>query len=123
MFACGILIALCAASAATVKMYFLDHQLVPLAPFESPFLDQTRMKEFLLGNCIWTIYATWGAWTIAMYAMTFISFVMNYRTKAELLAEDFKDLDEMWMGKVNVSLEYKHAFLRNICIKRQDMNK
>lgn len=105
-----------------VKAYLFDKEFVALIPMEIPFCDQSTLSGFLIANVMQGCYGFWACICTVIYGTCFITVIGSYTMGAELLAEDFRDLDEMWTGKIQVSVAYRHAFLRNICRKRQDMN-
>lgn len=57
------------------------------------------------------------------YGALFIYCILMYALKVDLIGNDFKDLDEMWADEASVPLHFKHAYLKNICKKRQDLKK
>lgn len=91
-------------------------------PLEILFVDQSTMSGLLISWAIHGIMGIYSDFGTILYGLLFINLIMNYKMGVELLAEDFKNLDKMWTGEVEATIAYRHAFLRNICIKRQDMN-
>lgn len=94
-----------------------------LIPMEILFCDQSTWSGYLVANSIQAVTAFTASICTVIYGLTFITIVGSYGLGAELLAEDFEDLDKMWTGEIEASVAYRHAFLRNICQKRQDMNR
>lgn len=96
---------------------------MPLVPMEILFCDQSQLSGFIATNIVQAIIGFYAATAIIIYGVIFIVSIRGYDFHVNLLAEDFQDLDNMWNGIINVSVAYRHDYLRNICEKRQDMNK
>lgn len=109
--------------AFTFKICIIDKELATIFPMEMLFCDHSTMEGVLVANILQLFAGASFILFINTYASTFILFIYNYITTLNLLAEDLKDLDKMWTGGMEVSVGYKHAFLFNICKKRQDMNR
>lgn len=105
-----------------VKVFIVEGELLSLIPMEIVFCDKSTKIGFAAANFMQAIMATYAVFCVANYAISFIIIICSYNLQVNLLEEDLKDLDEMWSGKMEVSLAYRRAFLINICKKRQDMN-
>lgn len=106
-----------------ITTFFVDKKLVALMPLEILFCDQSTTYGFFFAN---SVQATMGLhlylFTLT-YTSLFVTYITNYSVQVNLLAIDFNHLDKMWTGEINQPVAYRHAFLLNICKKRQDSNK
>lgn len=106
-----------------VKMHFVDKKLVALMPLDVLFCDQSTTFGYVMTTFV---QVTMGLHLLLISFATTLplfTYILTYDVQVYILGENFKELDEMWTGKRNVSLAYRHAFLLNMCKKRQDMNK
>lgn len=93
-------------------------------PIEVWFCDQSTTHGFIFATCVQMLIAQQLVMFSLEYTGSFITHIFGYDTQVNLLAEDFKNLDKMWTDEKNASgVATKHAFLLNICKKRQDMIK
>ncbi|KAJ6633935.1 hypothetical protein Bhyg_17934, partial [Pseudolycoriella hygida] len=78
-----------------IMFYLPKNELIMLSPLQFPFIDQSTIFGYLTTN---------GTFWIAVL----------------LIGDDFEQLDRMWADK-SETLNCKRLFLRNICIRCQDM--
>lgn len=100
--------------------YFVEHRYMALLPSEILFVDQSSMSGFLTANAIMAFCGVYAASGTIFFVTLFILIVSNITVQVELIGDDFKSLDEMWANK-KTTLAYRHAFLRTICVRCQDM--
>lgn len=105
------------------KTFIVDNEWMALIPMEILFCDQSTLVGFLVANVVQAELGLHGTIASISYELIFIIIISNYSIFVNLLAEDFKDLDKMWTDEIKVTVAYRHAFLLNICKKRQDMNR
>lgn len=107
-----------------LKSYFVDNEWVSLLPLEVVFCDQSTFTGFVAANFVQAYMGTIAILATIMSGSGFLICVCNYIWQVDLIGQDFHDLDEMWNGIKTVSTTYyRHAYLRNIFKKRQDLNK
>lgn len=115
---------LCVATFAIVPLYsyFVENELMSLLPMELPFVDKSTAVGFIIGNSHTLICASLAAVGMIMYSSVFIFSVCMYSTLISLIEVDLNDLDKLWAtGECNeITLTYKLASMRNICMKRRD---
>lgn len=109
--------------AVPIKTYFVDNELVALMPVEILFCDPSTTLGFTFKTFVQILMGV--HLVLISYASTvpLFTYILTYDVEVNILGENFNELDEMWTNHRNVSLAYRHAFLFNMCKKRQDMNK
>lgn len=106
-----------------LKILIVDNQLPFLIPIDIFVVDKDTTLGYVITNLVQMIMGSFSAVCVLLYGLTFVFCIGNYKIQVHLISQDFKDLDDLWSKDSSVSLAYKRAFLRNICIKCQDMNK
>lgn len=109
--------------AVPAKSFIVDKEMVLLFPMKIAFCDESTVSGFIGATIAQVVMGMLAAFGVMLYGTSFVVVVFNYLFKVDLIREDFKDLDEMWHRTNAVSMEYKRAYLKNICMKRQDMKK
>jgi len=112
----------CTAYALTPFAYYVMRgEIIPLLPVEIIFLDQSKTNDFVIASITHLMMGSYAGAATVVFGSGVILIIFNYTFQVDIIAEDFIELDEMW--KNNIPLETKRSFLRNICRKRQDMNR
>lgn len=106
-----------------IMVYINTREIIPLMPVEVVFCDQSQKAGFIVATIVHMCFGFYAATATVIYGAASIFCISNYIFQVDLIAEDFIELDSMWNGKNNIRVAYKRAFLKNICKKRQDMNK
>lgn len=123
LFILGVVLCVGFFLACPLKGFIVDKELISLLPIEIVFVDQSNSSGFIVANCIMIVLGSVAALGLVVYDAVFIFAIFVYGFKVDLMEQDLKDLDEMWADKIIVPLAYKHAYLRNIAKKRQDLNR
>lgn len=105
------------------KAYIVDNELQSTVPIEIIFVDQSTTSGFVVANIVMSTMGILAYFFSVFYGQAFIFCIFNFSVQVDLIGEDFENLNEMWTDTVGMNIPYKRAFLRNICIKCQDMNK
>lgn len=143
VFFVGLIASLCGYGSVPVLLFVFKGQFISLIPIEIIFIDQVReillfyyiscdsikiyFKStkigFLAANVLMVLLGIYALMSSCMYGSGFIIIVCNYSFLVNLIEQDLKDLDAMWsdVNKNQTTLQYRHAFLRNICTKVQDL--
>lgn len=123
MFPLCTLICIAAFVACPIKSYIIDNKLLSPVPMEIVFFNQTTTRGFIVANFIISTKGILAYLFSVFYGLTFIFCVLNYSIQIELIDEDIKKLNEMWADDTaDITVAEKRAFLKNICIKLQDIN-
>lgn len=123
MFTVGIFLGGALYCGGPLKSYLVDGKFILIAPLEVLFINQNTPTGFAIANVVVSIIAGFGALGTILYGGLIIFGILMYSSQINLIGQDFKELDEMWAEDSSVSLAYKQSFLKNICIKRQDIQK
>lgn len=120
----GIGVTLCISSYAILPLqsYFVNGEMKPILPFQTIFCDMSTLSGYLSASFVHLISGLYGGLATIMYASFFLVCICYYTIQADLIGEDLKDLDKLWAGKSTASVAYRHAYLKNICMKIQDMH-
>lgn len=118
----GVFVLLFCYIAVPVKFYIVDNILIPIIPFEFPF-DQTTVSGMIISLIIQGSLGSYAFLASIMFGSGFCICISSYNVLVDLIGQDFADLDEMWNGSSTTSVYYRHAFLRNICQKLQDLER
>lgn len=105
------------------KAFLVDGQYISLLPIKIMFIDQSTLSGFLTANVIMSIMGLMANIGTAYSILLIVNVISNYAIMVDGVEDDFKCLDEMWSGTSDTSVKYRHLFLRNICQKKQDMEK
>lgn len=103
-------------------VYVVKHEILTLMPIEIIFCDVTQASGLFVATIPHMIMGYYAASVTLLSALIFIFCMSNYILQGNLILDDFQMLDGVWNDINNISLEYKRAFLVNICKKREDMN-
>lgn len=123
LYAVGVTSCLGLFVACPIKALVVDKELMSLLPIEIIFVDQSTYLGFAVGNCAMAVMGIYAALGTILYGAAFIFCVLMYALKVDLIGQDLKDLDEMFADKSTVPLAFRHAYLKNICKKRQDIKR
>lgn len=118
----GVIICIFSYVALPIKLFLVDDVWMSLLPMEIIFCEQSTLSGFLAANAVQAHMGIYYGLATMMYPSVFLVSICYYRFQVELVGEDFKDLDKMWNGTSTTSVGYRHAYLRNICHKLQDMH-
>lgn len=121
LYALGVALSCILFVVSPIKEYFVDNELTLLMPLDVVFIDESTIKGFLIANLILATLGLLAADGVAFYGCGFVYCMGNYSMQIDIIGEDFKDLDEMWTDETAVPIAYKRAYLKNICMKCQDM--
>lgn len=102
-----------------IAVYVVNKELIPLIPIKIIFCDHS----YTLTIIVQTFMGGYSVYSTIIYGAVMIFCISNYILQMDLIGEDFQELDRMWKRGNDVSIAYKHAFLKNLCKKRQDINK
>lgn len=105
-----------------VIFYLVKDEMMSLIPCEVPFIDQSSVSGFFTANLMMSVNGVLAVCGTIFCATTYILLIANYTVQVELIGDDFNNLDEMWADQKQ-PLQHKQAFLRNICMRCQDMDK
>lgn len=105
------------------KSYFVDGVLMTLLPVEIMFVNQSTYVGYAIGSGYIGLTGCYAVLGTILYGASFILAVLLYSLHINLIEEDFKDLDDMWMEGSVVPLVHRRYYLTNICKKRQDIQK
>lgn len=105
-----------------VKEALLDNVWPLFIPLEM-IIDISTTSGYIIANGIQSILGVYADLQTILYGTTFACCICIHSFIVDLIEEDFKDLDEMHSGGSNVPLAYRRAFLKNILLKQQDINK
>lgn len=122
MFTVCVLVNACLFLSVPFISYSVNKELISLAPIEILFIDQSTLSGYFTANLILSLDGILAASGTIFCATLYILLISNFTVQVELIEDDFKCLDEMWADKKR-SLAYKRAFIQNICMRCQDMNK
>lgn len=122
IFALSIFANVCLFLSVPVISYITKNELLSLVPIEIPFIDQSTTSGYLTANLIMGVNSVLVVSGTIFCASLYILLINNFSVQVELIGHDFNYLDQMWADKKQ-SLGYKLAFLRNICMRCQDMDK
>lgn len=101
-----------------IKDYFETGEKAPLLPIYV-FIDQSEWKGYIYANLFFAVLGT-GTYIITMYYVLSFGFcIVHISLRVDLIQQDFSDLSGMWANERHS--RYRHAFLRNICVKVQDV--
>lgn len=123
IFLIGCLTAILFFTFTPIMVYLTRKEIMPLIPLEIIFCDQSRTFGFIIATIVHLILGTYACVATVIYGAVVLFCICNYTFQVDLIAVDFQDLDRMWDGKNDIPVEYKHAFLKNMCKKNQDMIK
>lgn len=119
----GLLLCVMFYAISPVMIYLRTNQITVLMPIEIIFFDENETSGFIFTTISHLIMGSFSALVSSLYGTAFIFSINIYILQLRLIAEDFKVLDDLWEGKNDTTVQYRYEFLKNICKKRQDMNK
>lgn len=99
-----------------------EDKLVPAAKMEIPYVDQTQIGGYIVGACVITFVASMACVGGAAYDTILAFFVFNYAALIQLLEEDLKQYHKMWQKRKENSYQDRNYFLKNFCVKYQDVH-
>ncbi len=102
--------------------YVSENRLVPLMRMEFPYLDQTNMKGYLVGLTLMLIMGVFSVCGNVAFDLATLMLLLQYRSLVTLFILDLDEYHEMWNDKESFSSSHRENFLRNICMKYQDIN-
>lgn len=76
-----------------------------------------------MAQSVMSFMGIYACLSTVMFGSGFLICVCNYSFQIELIAQDFKDLDELWRHPETSTVKYRHAYLCNICMKLQDIKR
>lgn len=105
-----------------IYAYVTENRLVAIMRIEFPFVDQTEMKGYLIGLAIMLLFGFLAVVGSVAYDFLVAILLFGYGSLVTLLVLDLEDFHEMWLNKT-LSERDQEKFLRNICLKFQDINR
>lgn len=106
-----------------VVVYLTKHEVLPLLPMDVIFCDMTKTTNFIIANIVHMIMGSYSAVGSIFHSSVMIFCFATYILQGDLFECDLQELNGVWNGENKIPTACKHAFLINICKKRQDMNK
>lgn len=106
-----------------IYAYVNENRLVPIARMEFPCLDQTKMKGYLIGLTIMLIFACLAILGSLAFDSLILLILLIIGSLVTQLSNDLNNYHEMWENKETFSAQQREYFLRNICMKYEDINR
>lgn len=106
-----------------IYVYVNENRLVPIMRIEFPFLDQTNMEGYLIGLAIMLLFGVLAVVGSVAFDLLVLMIFLEYGSLVTQLEQDLDDYHEMWKNKATFSAQYRDLFLRNICMKFQDIDR
>ncbi|XP_037036894.1 uncharacterized protein LOC119074711 [Bradysia coprophila] len=106
-----------------IHAYVTEGQLVPIMRIEFPFVDQTVIKGYLIGQSFMLLFGFLGVLGSVAFDVAVVTLLMEFKSLVTLLVHDLDDYEEFSKEVETYSTQYKDSFLKNICRKYNDIHR
>ncbi|XP_037036795.1 putative odorant receptor 83c isoform X2 [Bradysia coprophila] len=106
-----------------IHAYITEGQLIPIMRIEFPFVDQTVIKGYLIGQAFMLLFGVLGLVGSVAFDLAVLTFLLEFKSLVTLLVHDLDDYEEFSKENETYSTQYKDSFLKNICRKYNDIHR
>nr|QGW45439.1 odorant receptor 66 [Bradysia odoriphaga] len=103
--------------------YVTEGQLIPIMRIEFPFVDQTIMKGYLIGQTFMLLFGFFAVVGSVAFDLAVLTLLMGFKSLVTLLLHDLDDYHEFSKEREASSTQYRDSFLKNICKKYNDIHR
>lgn len=105
--------------------YVANNELIQIMPMQFPFIDQTTVTGFIVGNLIMMKMGVWAYFGSVGFDLFLARMIYNYCALVKLLQQDIVDYIAMSknINGADGSKHYRKIFFRNFLLKCQDKDK